>query len=381
MGISSVIDLTANIGVPATNMIVTATCFFEILVLVGCSWFVLQRTLGNEGAFQTFKIPFSHRYMFSMVIIAVIAITAGGLAAYSGISWLGWLILPVATLFVIVPPIFLVIGIGSKGLNPGPRWRFAAILGMGMTAGPLIIIGLEIAILAVGIVLWGFYAAAFSPDLLNRLENLAAMIDMATSEEAIINLLSPYLTNPYLIVAVLGYISVLVPLVEETFKPLAVWIFASRIETPAQGFVLGMVSGGAFALIESLNASADGTTNWPFVVGVRAGTSLLHMAVSGMVGWGITSAIREKKYGRFAGAYLSAILIHGLWNACAVGAGLSFVGEFVGRDDWLIKYLPGMLGGMITLAVGMLVTLAKINRDLKAAQSAVEDEQQVQLPA
>lgn len=347
MGISSAADLASNTGVPAANMIVAATCFFEILILGICCWFVLQRTLGNESALLSFNVPFSRWYVILIFGIIVVALVVGGFAAYSEISLVAWLILPVATLFVIVPPIFLVMGIGSKGLDPGPRWRFAATVGTGMTVAPLIIIGLEISVLAIGIILWAVYTAIFNPDLLNQLESLAAMIDMAASEEAIINLLSPYLTNPLVITAVLGYMAVIVPLIEETLKPLAEWLFASRIETPAQGFILGMVSGASFALIESLNASADGTTSWPLIVGVRAGTSLLHMVLSGMVGWGIVSAFREKKYGRLAGSYLSAVLIHGLWNACAIGAGVSFLGEFVGQDDWVIRFLPAALGGML----------------------------------
>jgi len=380
MGISSIINLASNIGVPATNMIVAATCFFEILILGVCCWFVLQRASGNESALLSFKVPFPRWYVILIFGIIVIALAAGSLAAYSEINLVAWLILPVATLFVIVPPILLVMGIGSKGLDPGPRWRFAATVGTGMTVGPLIIIGLELSVLVMSIILWAVYVAVFNPDLLNQLESLAAMVDMATSEDAIISLLSPYLTSPIVITAALGYIAVIVPLIEETLKPLAVWIFASRIETPAQGFVLGMVSGASFALIESLNASADGTTNWPFIVGVRAGTSLLHMAVSGMVGWGIVSAFREKKYGRLAGSYLSAILIHGLWNACAIGAGISFLGEFVGQDDWAVRFLPAAVGGMLTLILGMLIIIVKTNRNLNASQAAIEADQQVQLP-
>ena len=375
MSISSLMDLAADVGIPASGMIVAATCFFEVLILGVCCWLVLQRTLGNEKALLSFKVPYSRLLVVLIIGVVAGAVIIGGVTAYSENNWLTWIILPVATLLVIVPPIVLVTGIGSKGLDPGPRWQFAAILGIGMTVAPFLMIGLEIAFFIMGIILLAVYISIFAPDVLNQLESLITMLDAAPSEDVIINLLTPYLTNPLLITAVLGYISVIVPLIEEAFKPLAVWLFASRIKTPVQGYVLGMVSGAAFALVESLNASADGTTNWPFVVSVRAGTSLLHIAASGMVGWGIVSAFREKKYGRFAGAYLSAVLIHGLWNACAVGTGLSFIGEIAGQEGWFIRYFPAMIGGMITLMVGMLLILVKTNRNLNTLQTHEKDEQ------
>ncbi len=107
-------------------------------------------------------------------------------------------------------------------------------------------------------------------------------------------MVGPYLSNPAVIATILSYIALIVPLIEELLKPLAVWIFATKIESPAQGFAMGVLCGAAFALIESLNASADGTATWPFIVGIRAGTGLLHMTTSGLVGWGIVSAVREK---------------------------------------------------------------------------------------
>ena len=40
-----------------------------------------------------------------------------------------WIVLPVLTVLVIVPPIWLLFGIGTKGMELGPRWRVFGILG------------------------------------------------------------------------------------------------------------------------------------------------------------------------------------------------------------------------------------------------------------
>ncbi|MBK8783278.1 MAG: hypothetical protein IPO22_16075 [Anaerolineales bacterium] len=70
----------------------------------------------------------------------------------------------------------------------------------------------------------------------------------------------------------IGYIALIVPLIEEVLKASGGLVFASKIESPSlRKFVLGLLSGAAFALIESLNASADGTTSWLSLSAMRAG--------------------------------------------------------------------------------------------------------------
>ena len=128
---------------------------------------------------------------------------------------------------------------------------------------------------------------------------------------------------------------------------------------------MGLLSGAAFALIESLNASANGTISWPVIVSVRAGTSILHMTASGLMGWGIVSAFKEKRIGRLFAAYFSAVLIHGIWNAAAAGAGLSAIGESIGRPEWLFNFAPALICGLLVMGVGMFAVLLASNRKLR----------------
>jgi hypothetical protein len=206
---------------------------------------------------------------------------------------------------------------------------------------------------------------------------LGRIIRQETNQEVILKLLTPYISNRTVIAIALGYIALLVPMIEESLKPLAVWIFAKKIESPAQGFAMGLLSGAAFALIESLNASGDGTMSWPVIVSVRAGTSLLHMTASGLVGWGIVSAFREKRIMSLAAAYFCAVVIHGIWNACAIGAGLSAIGESIGKPEWLFKFIPAMLGGMSVLGIGMFAVLIASNRKLRGSPSSLRQAQDI----
>ncbi len=365
LGIGSLVDLFKESGDPVVEMIGAAAFGFEIVLLLICGWFVLQKAMNRDIADRPFIPPFADWQLIPVIGLAFIGVTIGGLAAYSEIKWLGWLIMPLATILVIVPPIWLLFGYGSRGLEAGPRWRVFAVLGLGMTVGPVIMVVLEMVIL-IGVIIAGtVLLAILEPTTFQDLIQLSQIIQTETNEDVLLNLLAPYISNPYAIAIGIGYIALIVPLIEELLKPLAVWLFASKIESPSQGFVLGLLSGAAFALIESLNASADGTTSWPIIVSVRAGTSILHITASGLMGWGIVSAIKEKRYGRFFAAYFSAVMIHGIWNASAVGTGLSALGESIGRPEWLLNFAPALVCGLLVMGVGMFAVLLASNRKLR----------------
>ena len=73
---------------------------------------------------------------------------------------------------------------------------------------------------------------------------------------------------------------------------------------------------------------------------------------------------------RFFGAYFSAVAIHGIWNACVVGAGLSTLGESIGKPEWLFNIVPAVLCGMTVLGIGMFVVLVASNRKLSSLPSS-----------
>lgn len=366
-GISSITDLFSATGDPAGEMIGAFAFGFELIILIFCSWFVLQKSMGREQADILFKFPFASWQIIAVFIIIVLSVIVGGVVAYAEIAWLAWIILPILTLFVIVPPIWLMFGIGAQRIELGPRWRIFGILGLGMTIGPFIMIVLEL-VLLLGILIVSMVIVAIQhPAIFQEIVKLGEIIKQETDPNVILTLVAPYISNTTVVAVALGYVAFLVPMIEELLKPLAVWLFAWKIESPAQGFAMGLLSGAAFALIESLNASGDGTISWPVIVSIRAGTSLLHMTASGLVGWGIVSAVQEKRIGRFFAAYFSAVAIHGIWNACAAGAGLSSIGEAIGKPEWLFSYIPAMIGGMFVLGVGMFIVLVASNRKLRSA--------------
>lgn len=365
MSLTSIMQLFEDSGSLVDNMIIAFAAGSQLVVLLACTWFVLQRSMGKESAFASIKFPFAAWLIFVIPLIVVVSISIGGAVAMYANQYLSWGILPLATLLVIIPPIFLFIGLGSREIETGPRWRIWATLGLGLTISPLMIIALELLVLVFAVVIVTLFLT-FQPEKLQEILNFTELLNRQTNEEEAFNLLVPYLSNPGVIAALLGYVALIGPLIEEMLKPLAVWLFARNIEKPSQGFILGMISGGAFALMESLNASANGSEAWPLVVGVRAGTSLLHIMLSGLMGYAIVGAFQEKRFGRLLATYSTVVLIHGVWNACAIAAGLSVSGELLGKPEWITTYLLASIAGIFVLGGGMLVVLIASNRKVRS---------------
>lgn len=374
--ITSIMDLFSGSGDAASAMIGAVAFGFVALLLLVCGWFISQKTRGLESADLPLIFPYQHWQWVVILPLIAFSILFGGAATLADLPWLNWLVLPILTVLVIVPPIWLLFGIASQGLELGARWRFFTVFSLSITLAPMIMIVLEMMVLIFIILAGVVYAATTQPDLIQELEILSLLINESVSEEAMLALLAPYITNPLLIGTGIGFIAVIVPLIEELFKPLAVWLFARQIESPAQGFALGVLSGAAFALFESLNASADGTMSWAMIVTARTGTSVLHMLTSGLVGWGIVSAFQEKRFGRFFPAYIAAFLIHGIWNAAAAGTGISAIGEMVGKPEWLFQLAPAFLCGLMVLGIGVTALMFAFNRKLRIQMEAARLEKE-----
>ena len=93
---------------------------------------------------------------------------------------------------------------------------------------------------------------------------------------------------------------------------------AGRNLTPAEGFTAGVLSGAGFALFENLGNASIGGEGWSTLVTVRISTVLLHVLTTGLTGWALASAWREKRYLRLGLAFTVSIALHGMWNGMAV---------------------------------------------------------------
>ena len=281
---------------------------------------------------------------------------------------LSQLLMPLFSLLAVGIPIWWLIELGRRGLRTTPLRTWGTVSASLMGTVPLVIF-----VELVGFVFLGIFILIWlvgqSPDLLTQIEQLSQSIANGNvGPDALLSTLQPYLEQPGVVLAGLLVLAVITPLVEEFFKPLALWFIPGRRLTEAEGFTLGMVAGGIFALLEtlgSLSALSQRSELWLALVLTRTGTGLLHITCSGLTGWGLAAAWGNRRYLKLAGLYLLAVAIHGTWNFLAqlislegfmpASSALSFIG----------RAAPFL---MAALAVVIFIALVRINHHLRSQQ-------------
>lgn len=252
---------------------------------------------------------------------------------------LGWFIAgnPQAATFLLGPINLLVAGIpilwiytsAHWKLEGGPQLRKWRIFGFSLTVMPVLVIIIEVIalfFLAVLGVLWFAYRFSVNPQLESEFTYLFNRIAISGRDpDAILQILEPYFLQPSVIFLGIAIFGGIMPIIEELFKPLALWTLAGRKITAQEGFVGGLLCGAGFALMENVLYFTVATTSqdWLFMAIGRASTGILHMLASGLVGWGLAKAWHSGKW-RFLGlTTLGAFLFHGIWNSMALISGIA----------------------------------------------------------
>lgn len=232
-----------------------------------------------------------------------------------------WLLLPPLLLVGALVPLLWFLHLGAHGL--ALEWEsdwWGTISTSLVVTMPLILI-VEVGLFVIlGLVAMAWIAAR--PDLAQQLREL-----LSTLETVDPRVLEAYFQDlfaqPGVITLTLLLVAGAIPLIEELLKPLALWTFVGRRITPAQGFLLGVLSGACFALLENLSALSGiaGMGSLPTLIG-RLGTGLLHMTTTGLIGWALAAAWQGGSPWRVVGAYLLAVALHGLWNTFGLLLGI-----------------------------------------------------------
>lgn len=158
----------------------------------------------------------------------------------------------------------------------------------------------------------------------------------------------------------------IMPLVEELFKTLGVWLLKVRNPDHVESFRIGLICGGGFALIEgllsvsSLQLSGIGYAEWAGVILGRFSGSLLHILTGGIVGLAIGKFWQNRKFGSLLLSYLAAWSLHAAWNALAVFSGINpLIHESRAQAVW--PYI-----GLVILFLGMLFWFLRLVRKAQA---------------
>ncbi len=276
----------------------------------------------------------------------------------------------ITSLFIVplvLVPIVLFFSIGARNLHIGNQRRAWGAIAFNFSITMPLVLTVELIIFVVILVFATLWLMG-EPELFNQImrysEQLSSgAIEMLEAEQLLADLISrPAILNGSILV-----IAVLVPIVEELLKPMAIWFLAGKKLTPAQGFVGGLIGGACFAMLESLGAvGIPADSEWLILLFGRTGTGLLHVSLSGMVGWGLASAFYNQKWGRAIFTYLLAVTIHGLWNFFALLSGIVPILPIA--DE--MQNLPVLLGQMGVFVMAFLfiinfVLLFSVNRQLQ----------------
>jgi len=356
----------SNVG---TSFIIACGLGVCGLALLPAVYFSIQRMRGKSIQ------PFQTRPVKVWQAIAIVAGWVGAVLLsdylFQNFS-LGWLASAPFYGMSIVLPLVLLVWIGLGGIPLGSRNRFWGSLGIGMTVGPFLATLLEFFVY-VGFLVILIFILALNPNWLVTLQRLIDQIRGQTDIDSVMQILAPYFINPFVLISLFLVLGVFTPLIEETLKPAVVWLMVKRLQTPSQGFALGVISGAGFALVESLLASSTPGQGWGQLLAARAGGGLMHIFGSGLMGWGIASAWQGKRL-RLLGTYVVSIIVHGLWNSAAILIELGSLQPYLNANG-LVKFFDSYsMAGTIVLIILVLITLPAlilINRKLRPPVPAI----------
>ncbi len=287
-----------------------------VLVLPSC-YFALLRLLNRPSPNFLKRSPSFWGVLIgvSVILVLPVSLVVGGAA--SRFPAVSWLVLPFMHLLATGIPILFFVSIGLRGLQIGSPQRLWGLFGAGLALGPLLILIAESLMLIAGIILAVFYVAS-QPSLRAELTVLLTRIRLGSpSQQELVNILQPYLTSPIVVYSLFAVLAFLTPLIEEILKPIGMVFLIGRSFTPAQGFTAGVLSGAGYALSESIFRFGS-DRDWLAIVIARTGTGAIHILATGLVGLGLAYAWGRSNYLRLGILMVSAMGVHGLWNALSL---------------------------------------------------------------
>lgn len=257
-----------------------------------------------------------------------------------------------------IPVLVAIVIVHRHGPHVSQR-RFWGQLLIGAWVIPLLAVVLETVLMITGIILLliGMINTPAGEALLEAAVNPEVWSTPAISE----NILT-FFEQPMIIVLFLGFIVVLVPMLEEALKTLAIWPLLRRRPTSAEAFLSGVLAGAGFALVEALFLSPPGP-EWTQTMFARAGATMMHTFTAGLTCWGIGQFLTKRSWKRLLTTYLTAVVMHGLWNAAAIGVAFA---SLQGQDSEfqisnVMASMISIMGIVILIALTSVAVLGLIN--------------------
>jgi len=130
------------------------------------------------------------------------------------------------------------------------------------------------------------------------------------------------LTNPLTLIGIFVAVAVIAPAIEEAAKGLGLRLLRRQIQRPSDGLVLGMLIGLGFGVMES-GLYLSSLEGWLIGGWLRLSTLMLHGIATSVVGVAYARSLMSGQRRQVVAGYGRAVGLHGLWNASAIGIGVS----------------------------------------------------------
>jgi RsiW-degrading membrane proteinase PrsW (M82 family) len=276
------------------------------------------------------------------------------------------LLLPLLNISALGIPVLVLVWLALRGLPKGSPQLGWGAFSLGLAVGPTVILFLEI-ILLILVLIWLAFAAGTDPALMEILSRVS-MFGFEVDNPAMLDqTIGELLNSPQVLTAMLALLAVFVPVIEELFKPVSVWVLLpSRKLRPVDGWVIGALSGAGFALFENFG-NASVSQEWIIDVLLRTLATIPHVFTAALMGYTLALARTEKKYGKALLTFAGVVAIHGAWNGAYVlnlAASVASPGGVLNPQS-----APVFLVVVGVLVVGMLIALLQINRKLRRASA------------
>lgn len=237
----------------------------------------------------------------------------------------------------------------GPSLSPTRAWGQFTI---GLTAMPLAALAVELVVILPLLVLLGMWLMG-SPDGQKILEWLQAGSGSVPDPDLALDLAERLLQSPLAIAAAYGYLALVIPVLEEAIKTMAVWPFLRKGLPPAEAFLGGALGGAGYALFEALFLTQPGE-GWFMTTLARSGATLLHVFTAAVTSWGLMEGVRRRRYRTMAVAFAGALTMHAAWNASAVTIGISSIpldGVVSPSIEGLAAAAPAVLTLLIAVSI------------------------------
>ena len=353
------------ISLALTGLVFLLIAFVSIVTTI-------QKITGNAKIHQ---ISDHKASMWSIVELLLVF----GLAALAGLASPD--VKPIILAILAVPgiaiPVLWLLRIGSRYQNSANPKRDSGILTFSIGISTPFIVLMEVLLFIFVMIVFasGLLGKPDFMDLFNTILNNPAILQNDPS--SLFSEFQELMDLPNLMGWSLLVLAGIMPLVEELFKTLAVWLLKVRNPHPSESFRVGMISGAGFALFEgllsvsSLQSSPVEFAEWAGLILGRFGGSFLHILAGGIIGLAIGKFWQNRRLGPLLLAYLSVWLLHAAWNALAIfGAVNPLISESQVQAIW--PYI-----GLVLLFVVMLFVFLRLMK--KARPASVVPAYQTQL--